>query len=244
MRNPFPVRFVTAVGGSVARSSRALRPIGGVLSSAARRLPAILLGLAAPLALHAPLAAQDDAAVTQAGDGNERGADERGEGERTGDEGGETRARRSPIDIMITVPRGEVNEAAMRECEDEADASTISGDIVVCRRRATSGEERFSSGDAAERRYAEETAFKDAPRAPDMFGIADNGKGISIGGTPPPPLIIDVGALPEAPAGSDADRIARGLPPLGQDEELSEEEIRERREALGLPPPKFEKKPR
>jgi len=239
MRNPFPVRFVAAVGGSVARSSRALRPIGGVLSSAARRLPAISLGLAAPLALHAPLAAQDDAAMTQAGDGNERGADERGD-----DQEGETRARRAPIDIMITVPRGEVNEAAMRECEDEADAGTISGDIVVCRRRATSGEERFSSGDAAERRYAEETAFKDAPRAPDMFGIADNGKGISIGGTPPPPLIIDVGALPEAPAGSDADRIARGLPPLGQDEELSEEEIRERREALGLPPPKFEKTPK
>lgn len=234
MRNPFPVRFVAAVGGSVARSSRALRPIGGVLSSAARWLPAILLTLAAPLAHHAPLAAQDDAGVTPAAEGDERDGDERDQ----------TPARRSPIDIMITVPRGEVNEAAMRECEDEADAGTISGDIVVCRRRATSGEERFSSGDAAERRYAEETAFKDAPRAPDMFGIADNGKGISIGGTPPPPLIIDVGALPEAPAGSDADRIARGLPPLGQDEELSEEEIRERREALGLPPPKFEKKPR
>lgn len=156
----------------------------------------------------------------------------------------EAESPRSPINIMITVPRGEVNEAAMQECEDEADAGTISGDIVVCRRRAASGEERFSSRDEAKRRYAEETAFKDAPRAPDMFGIADNGKGIGIGGVPPPALIIDVGALPEAPEGSDADRIARGLPPLGQDEELSEEEIRERREALGLPPPKFEKKPR
>jgi hypothetical protein len=75
-----------------------------------------------------------------------------------------------------------------------------------------------------------------------MFGIPDNGKGIGIGGVPPPALIIDVEALPQAPAGSDADRIARGLPPLGQ-EELSEEEIRKRRKALGLPPPKFEKRP-
>ena len=50
------------------------------------------------------------------------------------------------------------------------------------------------------------------------------------------------GLLPQAPAGSDADRIARGLPPLGQDEDLSEEEIRKRREALGLPAPKFERK--
>ena len=33
----------------------------------------------------------------------------------------------------------------------------------------------------------------------------------------PPPLIIDVTALPQAPAGSDADRIARGLPPIGND---------------------------
>lgn len=234
MRNPFPVRFVAALGGSVARPPRALRPIGGALSSAARPLPAILLCLATPLALHAPLAAQDDAGVTPEAQGNERGDDERSE----------TPTRRTPVNIMITVPRGEVNEAAMRECEDEADAGTISGDIIVCRRRGSSGEERFSSREDAKRRYAEETAFKDAPRAPDMFGIADNGKGISIGGTPPPPLIIDVGALPEAPAGSDADRIARGLPPLGQDEELSEEEIRKRRDALGLPPPKFEKKPR
>ena len=64
-----------------------------------------------------------------------------------------------------------------------------------------------------------------------------------MGKVPPPALIIDVEALPDAPAGSDADRIARGLPPLGQDENLTEEEIRKRREKLGLPPPAFEKQP-
>ena len=51
--------------------------------------------------------------------------------------------------------------------------------------------------------------------------------------------LIDVEALPEAPPGSNADRIGRGLPPLSEDEP-SEEEIRERRRALGLPEPKFQ----
>jgi len=196
-----------------------------------------LAGLA--LAAHAPVAAQDDTAVT--GGAQERApANEQDEGEAP------TRApaRPAPINIMITVPRGEVNEAAMQQCVEEADAGTISGEIVICRRRGESGENLYSNREEAQKRYAEETALKDAPRAPNTFGIADNGKGIGIGGVPPPALIIDVGALPEAPAGSDADRIARGLPPLGQDEELSEEEIRKRREALGLPPPKFERKPK
>lgn len=49
------------------------------------------------------------------------------------------------------------------------------------------------------------------------------GAGVTITGCiippcpPPPALIIDVTALPQAPAGSDAGRIARGLPPIGND---------------------------
>ncbi|MDJ0979540.1 MAG: hypothetical protein QNI87_13515 [Erythrobacter sp.] len=147
------------------------------------------------------------------------------------------------VDLSVTVPRGEVNEAKARECEDRADAGEISGDIVVCRRLGEKGENSYSgSRSEAQKRYASETAFKGSPSAPGLFGIADNGRGIGIGGVPPPALIIDVEALPSAPPGSDADRIARGLPPLGQDEDLSEEEIRKRREALGLPPPSFERK--
>ena len=34
---------------------------------------------------------------------------------------------------------------------------------------------------------------------------------------PPPAIVVDFAALPDAPPGSDADRIARGLPPLGRD---------------------------
>ena len=147
------------------------------------------------------------------------------------------------INLSVTVPRGDVNVAQAQQCEDEADAGTISGDIIVCRKLGESGENYFSgSASEARKRYAQETAFKGSPSTPNVSGLSDNGKGISLGGVPPPALIIDVEALPPPPPVSDADRIARGLPPLGQDEDLSEEEIRKRREALGLPPPAYEKK--
>ncbi|MEM9312873.1 MAG: hypothetical protein AAGA34_15630 [Pseudomonadota bacterium] len=183
--------------------------------------------------------AQDDAAVTPPPE------DVAGEGPAAGEEG-EPREDPSPsrINLAVTVPSGEVNEAQAQQCVDEADAGQISGEIIVCRRLGQSGENSLSGSRAeAQKRYAEETAFKDAPRTPNVSGLPDNGRGISVGKVPPPALIIDVEALPDAPAGSDADRIARGLPPLGQDENLTEEEIRKRREKLGLPPPAFEKQP-
>lgn len=199
-----------------------------------------LIGLAA-LVGAAPLAAQDDVPKTQV----ETQAETQAEIQTAPPPADEPEEEEPPvrINLSVTVPRGEVNEAQIQQCEDEADASEISGEIVVCRRLGESGENYYSgSASDARKRYAEETAFKGSPATPNVSGLADNGKGISLGGVPPPALIIDVGALPDAPPGSDADRIARGLPPLGQDEDLSEEEIRKRREALGLPPPSFEKK--
>lgn len=188
----------------------------------------------AGLALAAPLTAQDDAAVTAEPESTEPPAETEAEEQQ----------RPAPINILITVPRGEVNEAQVQECEDREDAATISGDIIVCRRIGESGENYYSgSREEARKRYAEETAFEGSPPPPDTFGIPNHGNPIGFGSPPPPALIIDVGALPEAPEGSDADRIARGLPPLGQDDDLSEEEIRKRREALGLPPPRFENQP-
>lgn len=142
---------------------------------------------------------------------------------------------RPRVNVLVTVPRGEVNEAQLQQCRDEADAGTISGEIVVCREVGSNGESPLTGDRAAtQKRYAQETAFKGAPAAPDLFGIPDNGKGIGFGGVPPPALIIDVAALPKAPAGSDADRIARGLPPLGEERELTEEEEKARREAAGI----------
>ncbi len=190
----------------------------------------------------APLSAQDDAGVTQAE-----------EAEADGDPAEERPAERpEPINILITVPRGDVNEAQVQACEDDADAGTISGDIVVCRRIGESGENYYSgSRSEAQKRYARETAFEGDPQAPDVAGGGIFRGPATVSGQclippcpPPPALLIDVEALPEAPKGSDADRIARGLPPLGQDENLTEDEIRKRREALGLPPPRFEQDPK
>lgn len=153
---------------------------------------------------------------------------------------------RPRINLMVTVPRAEVNQAQQQQCADQADAGRISGEIVVCG-QITGDKSNNLSGTraAAQKRYAEETAQKGAPRAPDMFGIADNGNGIGFGGVPPPAYMIDFEALPPPPAGSDADRIARGLPPLGQGGELTEEQERARREAEGIrtvAPPRARKK--
>jgi len=191
---------------------------------------------AAMLAMGQPVAAQDDTAATPPA--------------------AETPPPPAPtprprVNVLVTVPRGEVNQAQALECEDRADAGTISGEIVVCRQIGDDGSNSFSGsrGDA-QKRYAEETAFQDIPRAP-IFnpGCKDQGNPPGcIGGfgkVPPPALLIDVAALPKAPAGSDADRIARGLPPLNKERELTEEEEKARREAAGIRtvvPPRGKKK--
>lgn len=195
-----------------------------------RRLTGVALGLAILPAM--PLAAQVDTAATPppaqaAAPTPAPGA--------TADEGGVP----PRMNLMVTVPRGDVNEAQLQECRDDADAGTISGEIVVCREVGDDGANSYSGDrEAARKRYAEETALKGAPRAPDF--IADcNDQGnpfgcVGFGKAPPPAYIVDFAALPTAPEGSDADRIARGLAPLGQDGELTEEQERARREAAGI----------
>lgn len=169
------------------------------------------------LALAMPLAAQDDTAATAPATPAPAAAEPP-----------------QRINVLVTRPRGDVNQAQAKECEDRADAGTISGEIVVCRDIGNNGTGLTGSRADSQKRYAQETAFKGAPPPPDVFGIPDNGKGIGFGGVPPPALMIDVAALPKAPAGSDADRIARGLPPQGQERELTEEEEKARREAAGI----------
>jgi len=182
-----------------------------------------LSGLALVMAM--PLAAQDDSAATAPA----------AETPPPPDPTPLAPPPRPRINVLVTVPRGEVNQAQVLECEDRADAGTISGEIVVCRQIGDDGSNSLSGSRAeAQKRYAEETAFKDIPRAPEAFGIPNHGNSIGFGSVPPPALLIDVTALPKAPPGSDADRIARGLPPLGQNGELTEEEEKARREAAGI----------
>lgn len=191
----------------------------GLSSNAVPAVPGFRNVLSAmTLLLAVPVAAQDDTPVTLPGDPPAT----------------LEVPPRPRINVLVTVPRGEVNQAQVRECADRTDASTISGEIVVCREVAVDNSALTGDRAASQKRYAQETAFKGAPPPPDLFGIPDNGKGIGFGSVPPPALFIDVEALPKAPAGSDADRIARGLPPLNKDGELSEEEEKARREAAGI----------
>lgn len=138
------------------------------------------------------------------------------------------------INLLVTVPRDEASAADLRECRDDEEAAAINGEIVVCRVRGNDGTGLTGTRAESQKRYAQETAFKGAPPPPDLFGIPDNGKGIGFGKPPPVAITVDFAALPKAPAGSDADRIAQGLPPLAQGEELSEEQERARREAEGI----------
>ena len=140
------------------------------------------------------------------------------------------------IDILADQPTDPI---AAERCDREADVARVAGEIVVCRERTDRGPPMFDR-EGWERDYAERTQGPKTPNV-DSSGIQlpTEGSLIAItvtlarfGGGGPPPLMIDIEALPEAPAGSDADRIARGLPPLdggaGADD-ISEED-------LGLPP--------
>jgi hypothetical protein len=189
----------------------------GLSSNAAPALPGFRVILTATaLLLAMPLAAQSDSGVTPPPDPEP------------------AEQQRPRINVLVTVPRGEVNQAQAQECEDRADAGTISGEIVVCRNVGDDTSALTGNREATQKRYAQETMLKGAPRAPDAFGIPNHGNPIGFGKAPPPAYIVDFQALPTAPAGSDADRIARGLAPLGKDGELSEEEEKARREAAGI----------
>jgi hypothetical protein len=78
------------------------------------------------------------------------------------------------------------------------------GEILVCREREDPDKLRVPSdtdlGDPDDR----------MARAPDVSFLPHWSQGVRVGRKPPDPLIIDLKAIPEAPPGSDADRIAKG----------------------------------
>lgn len=204
----------------------------GLSSNATPVLPCFRFGwAAAALLLSAPVAAQDDSAATPPAD--------------------QPAAAPPPprINLMVTVPRDEPTEADLRECREDEEAGQVSGEIVVCRTVGTDTSALTGNRAETQKRYAQETMNKGKPLTPDFIrDCKDQGNPfgcVGFGKAPPPAYIVDFEALPSAPAGSDADRIARGLPPLGQNEELSEEEERARREAAGIRtavPPRPKKK--
>ena len=148
--------------------------------------------------------------------------------------------RREIINLSVTVPSNESDQLLEEDCEEEADAARIANEIVVCRQLGEASDGSWNK-EEWERDYARRTQ---GGSTPDVAGEGIFRGPATIGGMclipPCPPeaaIMIDVEALPEAPPGSDADRIARGLPPLGRDPEPTPEEIAERRRALGLEAP-------
>ncbi|WP_228242651.1 hypothetical protein [Porphyrobacter sp. GA68] len=107
-------------------------------------------------------------------------------------------------------------------CEAEQDTAAIAGEIVVCRRVSDGAEHRLRNPGEARSRYAAATMDAGDPRAPDLepkySGVVVS-RGCFI---PPCPksraIVIDFAALPETPPGSDAERIANGLTPVGEEE--------------------------
>lgn len=97
--------------------------------------------------------------------------------------------------------------------------------IVVCGQLEDQDQFRVKSSSALDPQ-SEEALDDGLPRAPDVSGPgifkgpATVGK-LCIPGLqkcpPPPAIVVDFSQLPEAPPGSDADRIGRGLAPIGND---------------------------
>ena len=143
------------------------------------------------------------------------------------------------IDLTVTRPPPASTEEA---CRRQREAATISGEIVVCGSLPRGQDQRITSREEAENRYAAATQGISTPdvagpgifRGPATFG------GLCVKGVfncpKPPALFVDVTALPEAPPGSDADRISRGLEPLGENAAPRPMSAQERAE-LGLPAP-------
>ena len=128
--------------------------------------------------------------------------------------------------LDISAARAEANPDPIlaEQCQEQADAARITGEIVVCRSLAAPTDGAWDQSDF-ERRYAEATQGMKTPGV-DGTGVQLTSEGsliaitvtMSVGDPPPPPLMIDVEALPVAPPGSDADRIARGLAPASADQ--------------------------
>ncbi|MEM6586509.1 MAG: hypothetical protein AAF692_12225 [Pseudomonadota bacterium] len=133
------------------------------------------------------------------------------------------------IDILAPVKPDDSDEIAYEECVAEQDAARIRGEIVVCRQRSDAAGLSGFDKEQWERDYAERTQGQ---RPADVEGVGGHilmpgegslvtitvtKKGCFVGPcAPEQPLFIDVEALPEAPPGSDADRIAKGLDPKGE----------------------------
>lgn len=102
-------------------------------------------------------------------------------------------------------------EDPAKRCRREAENSR---EIVVCADPDKNNRDRLPLRKELDSAQSTRTGV---PRAPDVYGLKPKGiplitfKGCMIPPCPPPPILyIDLKAIPEAPLGSDADRIGKG----------------------------------
>ncbi len=99
-------------------------------------------------------------------------------------------------------------------CRRKQEAALISGEIVVCGDREQNDSHRLSPPAEARSRYAEETQTEGLALAPDFAPPPCQPSLLTwcptFGGASQAAYLIDFATLPDAPTGSDADRIARG----------------------------------
>lgn len=148
------------------------------------------------------------------------------------------------IDILAPPQPEAANAALIRECEDLRERGIVDGEIVVCRSLEVDTSQLYSGSRAAWLKdYAERTQNVGTIAPPDVAGPGifrgpATISGLCIIGPCPKDaaLIIDVEAIPPPPAGSDAERVAKGLAPLEADDTPLSDDDRSRLEAeLGLP---------
>ena len=101
-----------------------------------------------------------------------------------------------------------------RACQRKQEAALISGEIVVCGDRSENYRHRLGPPGDARKRYAEETMDRGLGLAPDFAAPPCQPNWLTycpdFGPLGKHPVIVDFEALPKAPEGSDADRIAKG----------------------------------
>ena len=149
-----------------------------------------------------------------------------------------------PERIDLTLPRP--LRSTEEECRRRTESASISGEIVVCA-TIPREDQRITSREDSQRRYAEATMGRSTPdvAGPGIFRGPATVGGICVPGIfncpKPAAVFVDVTALPKAPPGSDADRISRGLAPLGESRAVAGASQRpltaQERAELGIPAP-------
>ena len=149
------------------------------------------------------------------------------------------------IDILAPPQTSDAADAIeQKECADQTERGVVQGEIVVCREVPADTSQIYSgSHEAWLKDYAARTQNAGTLPPPDVAGPGIFRGPATVSGLcfiPPcpkdPAVIVDVAAIPAAPEGSDAERVAKGLAPVeGDDAPLSDDSRRRVEAELGLP---------